>query len=202
MSLPVLGDLVYVERKTNRINNNTPNGMKERISLPPEFVYSFIKGKYVLDDFIGYLESQGHDEDTINIACRLFAEFQSEIIQRNFQAVLTTSFNRTAFHNTNEQLVILVDTNIQLIRESLSPYPPPHWKKPDMQIAEEDIHEFPYATLEIKLPLQRLHFSLLLTSSFFALFPHCTHILKFFPLSLFLLPVSWPENSLVRISYS
>ena len=127
--------------------------MKERISLPPEKVYNFIKGKYVLQDFITYLESQGHDEETIDTACRLFAEFQAEIMQRNFQPALTTSFNRTAFQN--EQVIILVDTNIQLIREALAPYTPFDWRKPEMQITEEDIHEFPYATLEVKIPLHK-----------------------------------------------
>jgi len=141
---------IFVERKTHKANIS--GSIKERFSLNPTDVFDFVRGTYKLEDYVTYLEQFDQPEDAFKAACRLFAEIQTEILTRNFAPTLSTVYNRTIFQQQTDPVVsISLDTNVQMIKEKLKLENDGKWRKSELQITEEDIHEFPYAIIEIKL---------------------------------------------------
>uniref|UniRef100_A0A7S4I8N1 SPX domain-containing protein n=1 Tax=Vannella robusta TaxID=1487602 RepID=A0A7S4I8N1_9EUKA len=144
------GDEVYAERKTH--HENFSGSFKERFDLGPGDVFDFIRGTYKLEDFVNYLEQEEQSEEYISTACKLFAEVQSEIAQRGFAPTLRTTYRRSAFQDPKSSIVkIAIDTNVQMIKENLKLENDGKWCKSDLDISEDDVHEFPYAVMEVKL---------------------------------------------------
>ena len=143
-------DEVFVEQKTHHENLN--GSYKERFHLSPGDVFDFVRGTYKLEDFVSFLEQEEQSDEYIKNACKLFAEVQSSIGQRGFSPVLRTNYRRSAFQDPHSNLVkIAIDTNVQMIKENLKLENDGKWCKSDLDISEDDVHEFPYAIMEVKL---------------------------------------------------
>ena len=147
------GNEIFVERKTHQESwVNSSGSIKERFDLDPSDVYDFVRGTYKTENFIRRLHDQKKDPQAIQAAVQLFEEIQFVILNRNFVPTMTTACYRTAFQIPGDARVrISLDSNLQMIKENLKLANDGKWRKDDMQISEEDIHDFPYAVLEVKL---------------------------------------------------
>ena len=147
------GKEIFVERKTHQESWVTSGGsVKERFDLDPSDVFDFIRGAYRTENFIKKLKDQKKSEEAIQAAVKLFEEIQWVILDRHLVPTMTTAYHRTAFQIPGDARVrISIDSNLQMIKEKLKLYNDGKWRKDPIQIAEEDIHDFPYAVLEVKL---------------------------------------------------
>lgn len=147
------GKEIFVERKTHIESWVTgAASIKERFDIDPSDVFDFVRGAYKREDFIKKLKERKKSEDAIKDACKLFDEIQSVILQKKLVPTVTTACYRTAFQIPgNANVRISIDTNLQMIKENLNLYNDGKWRKDHMQISEEDVHDFPYAVLEVKL---------------------------------------------------
>ena len=144
------GHGVFVERKTH--HEKYDDSLKEKFELSFGDVYDFVRGTYKLEEFVKQLEQEEQTEDYIRTACSLFAEIQNYIGEKGFKPALRTMYNRSAFYSSDDSSVkIAIDTNIQMIKENLQLGDDGRWCKPELEITEDDIHEFPYAVMEVKL---------------------------------------------------
>eukprot|EP01095_Lingulamoeba_sp_RSL-Kostka_P012766 TRINITY_DN5100_c2_g1_i1.p1 TRINITY_DN5100_c2_g1~~TRINITY_DN5100_c2_g1_i1.p1 ORF type:complete len:699 (-),score=260.90 TRINITY_DN5100_c2_g1_i1:312-2408(-) len=146
-------DEIFVERKTHHESWVVGGGsVKERFDLDRSDVFDFVRGTYTLNDYINRLHEQDKEDKDIKIACKLFTEVQNAIIERNLKPAMTTEYNRTAFQIPGDASVrISIDTNLKMIRQSLNLKNDGRWRKEQGQIEESDVHDFPYAVLEVKL---------------------------------------------------
>jgi len=147
------GKEIFVERKTHIESWVTgAASIKERFDLDPSDVFDFIRGTYKTEDFIKRLKERKKSEEDIKDAVKLFEEAQYVILQHNLLPTMTTAYYRTAFQIPgNANVRISIDTNLQMIKENMRLYNDGKWRKDAFQISEEDVHDFPYAVLEVKL---------------------------------------------------
>ena len=166
------GEEIFVERKTHHESWITgSSSIKERFDLDPSDVYNFVRGTYKSDDFTKRLETQGKSEKAIKEAVKLFEEIQQAIILRHLVPCVTTACDRTAFQIPGDAKVrISLDIDLHMIKESLKLKNDGKWCKDQFQISEEDIHNFPYAILEVKLQTHEGYFSLFNFLSFLNIF--------------------------------
>eukprot|EP00339_Tiarina_fusa_P013634 CAMPEP_0117017106 /NCGR_PEP_ID=MMETSP0472-20121206/13409_1 /TAXON_ID=693140 ORGANISM="Tiarina fusus, Strain LIS" /NCGR_SAMPLE_ID=MMETSP0472 /ASSEMBLY_ACC=CAM_ASM_000603 /LENGTH=430 /DNA_ID=CAMNT_0004721389 /DNA_START=217 /DNA_END=1506 /DNA_ORIENTATION=- len=147
------GKEIFVERKTHIESWVTgASSIKERFDLDPSDVFDFVRGAYKTEDFVKRLREKKKSEDAIKDAVKLFDEAQEVILHRNLVPTMTTAYFRTAFQIPgNANVRISIDSNLQMIKENLRLYNDGKWRKDELQISEEDVHDFPYAVLEVKL---------------------------------------------------
>jgi len=143
-------DQVCIERKIHQ--NSISGSINERFSLNPGDVFDFVRGTYKLEDYLSFLEQFDQSEEAITSACKLFSAVQTEILGRNYAPTISTSYDRSTFQQPIAPVIsITIDTNVQMIKEKLKLENDGKWHKTELQITEDDIHEFPYAIMEIKV---------------------------------------------------
>ena len=182
-------EFISVERKVH--HSSFGGSTKQSFHLFTTDIFDFIRGVYKVDDFKYYLEEKDQSEEFIDAQSHLFNEIQHEIVNKKLVPTITTTYYRSVFHSSNKYLKISIDTDIHMVKDLLSISPDGKWRKSDIQITEDDVHEFPYAVLEIQYIPDTLFVFLLpsLSLSFSSFIP-----LLAFPLhSLFLLIHSLPH---------
>lgn len=144
---------VFVERKTHHQNWVMENSIKERFDLNESDVYDFVRGNYTVEDYNSHLQQRGKSAAEREAACKLFESVHEQISELSLRPSVTTVYRRTAFQIAGDARVrISLDTDLTMVKE-LQKFTkePPRWKRDPASVPERDIHEFPYAILEVKL---------------------------------------------------
>ena len=137
---PADGDKsIFVERKTHRNAYTGLMSTKERGCIKQRDMNAFLRGEYAVDG--------GHKD------AELLAGVMDEIRDEQQEILMRTTYSRTAFQNATENTVrISLDTNLCMTKEygyqtaeawcrDLGSFP----------LCEDDVAQFPYGVVEIKL---------------------------------------------------
>jgi len=145
---------VFIERKIHHEAWSLDDSTKERFSLPQKQIFSFMKGKFDIDEHFDKVAQKTGNTRQIEFGRSLAKEVNSLIQTRGMQPLLRTSYYRCAFQlATSNEVRISLDTTMMLINEF---QPGGHPNEPWCRVAtdtlaEDDIVRFPYAILEVKL---------------------------------------------------
>jgi SPX domain protein involved in polyphosphate accumulation/uncharacterized membrane protein YidH (DUF202 family) len=130
---------IFIERKTHRNAYSGLTSAKERGCIRQRDVNNFLRGNYTVDE-------NSKDAELLSSVMQEICDDQQEILMR-------TTYSRTAFQNATENTVrISLDTNVCMTREqgyqtdaswcrNLNSHP----------LREDDVAQFPYGVVEIKL---------------------------------------------------
>jgi hypothetical protein len=129
---------VFVERKTHHESWVGASSIKERARCPSDHILS-----YLLD---GVLPAETSEKDRV-----LLKKIRRAHQRMGLRPVMRTAYARTAFQATGSDAVrISLDTDLRMLKEhDLDPNM--HWKTPEADFTEADVHKFPFAVLEVKL---------------------------------------------------
>jgi SPX domain protein involved in polyphosphate accumulation/uncharacterized membrane protein YidH (DUF202 family) len=130
---------IFVERKVHRSAYTGLSSTKERGCIKQREVNDFLRGSYVVPD--------GHKDS------ELLSSVMKEICEEQQQTLMRTSYSRTAFQNSTENTVrISMDTNLCMTKE-FGYQTDQAWCRDYSRhpLSEDDVAQFPYGVVEIKL---------------------------------------------------
>ena len=137
---PADGDKsIFVERKTHRNAYTGLTSTKERGCIKQRDVNAFLRGEYAIDG--------GHKD------AELLAGVMEEIRDEQQEILMRTTYSRTAFQNATENTVrISLDTNLCMTKE-YGYQTAESWCRDlgSFPLCEDDVAQFPYGVVEIKL---------------------------------------------------
>ena len=153
---------IFFERKTHQEDWTGEMSVKTRFSIKEKYVNAFMAGKYTLDRTIEKLRAKGiKSEKELEETLELSREIQSTILNKGLKPMVRTFYNRTAFQLPGDATVrISLDTELTMIREDNyeKNRSGSNWRRMDAgtiapfdHLPEEDVCNFPYAVLEVKL---------------------------------------------------
>jgi SPX domain protein involved in polyphosphate accumulation len=146
---------IFIERKIHHESWSNEQSVKERFGLFQRHCEDFIAGKIPRlpeELMIDPRTKQPKPEEALQKANELFGEVQGNIITMGLQPSIRTCYSRSAFQLPYSNKVrISLDTNIRMLNECL-PKKEGHWCRGiNDPLMECDVHNFPYAVLEMKL---------------------------------------------------
>lgn len=129
---------VFVERKVHHEKWVLESSNKMRFVLPQGNILGYVNGTY---------------EGTPEIVKKhpMFTEVQQRILKQHLVPCLQTRYNRAAFQMDDDDSVRLsLDTNLMMLQESGVDITKA-WRRQENTYLEHDVHQFPFAVLEVKL---------------------------------------------------
>ena len=155
---------IFVERKTHREDWTGESSVKARFPIKEKYVNGYLKGAFTMEKSIGKLRDRHiKSEKELEELETLSKDVQQKILDKKLHPMVRTFYNRTAFQLPGDARVrISLDTDLTMIREDneLIPRSGDNWRrmdvgtKPPFHIDAEDVCNFPYAILEVKLQTQ------------------------------------------------
>lgn len=156
---------IFVERKTHREDWTGESSVKARFPIKEKYVNGYLKGTYTMEKSVSKLRDRHvKTEKELEELEQLASEVQETILKRNLHPMVRTFYNRTAFQLPGDARVrISLDTDLTMIREDneLIPRSGENWRRIDVgtkppfnHIDPDDVCNFPYAILEVKLQTQ------------------------------------------------
>lgn len=157
---------IFVERKTHREDWTGEKSVKARFPIKEENVNAWMRGEYTMDETFEALRKKGKKSDKeIDSMLQLANEVQYAVLEKKYQPVMRSFYNRTAFQLPGDATVrISLDTELSLVREDNwdgRNRAGHNWRRMDIgidypfdQLPAEDIERFPYGVLEVKLQTQ------------------------------------------------
>ncbi|KAF8525948.1 SPX-domain-containing protein [Hysterangium stoloniferum] len=157
---------IFVERKTHREDWTGEKSVKARFPIKEEYVNSFLRGEYIMDEEFQSLVARGKKTfQEVESMIQLANEVQYAILQRKLRPVVRTFYNRTAFQLPGDARVrISLDTELTMVREDDwdgKRRSGENWRRLDVgidypfnQLPQEDKEIFKYGVLEVKLQTQ------------------------------------------------
>ncbi|KXZ43931.1 hypothetical protein GPECTOR_77g28 [Gonium pectorale] len=156
---------VFVERKKHRDAWTGEWSLKERAAMPHRDVPAFLAGVCVAamqpppsppPTHGSTAASTGPEPAPLSKAAKaaqLLREVQSSLLEREQEPYLRTEYRRSAFQLSHTNAVrISIDTHLVMTREAGAPRGPGDWcRDTQMAVHRDDVVQFPYAVLEIKL---------------------------------------------------
>lgn len=135
--------VMFVERKRHREAWTGERSMKERASIPQQYVLPFISGATKPEQI------PGMDMGKVP----LMKEIQDFVLSSRQGPSLRTEYYRTAFQQyDNNNVRISMDNHMLIVREWGIPRVPGDWCQDlNRVLPSKDVVRFPYAILEIKL---------------------------------------------------
>lgn len=124
-------DSIFIERKVHHEDWTMKDSSKDRFVLDSQKVMPYLRGDMVIED---------HE---------LADEIQDVILEKKLYPKIRTVYNRIAFQLRNSNDVRLsLDLDLCMIKEKTSHF---DWLTNENNIMENDIYQFPFAVLEVKL---------------------------------------------------
>ncbi|KAI8906292.1 VTC domain-containing protein [Gorgonomyces haynaldii] len=156
---------IFVERKTHHEDWTGESSVKERFMIKEKHVNEYLKGEYTMDHTIEKMRQRKQKPDKeLDAMLQLSREVQDSIQNRGLKPAVRTFYNRTAFQLPGDARVrISLDTELTMIREDNygKKRSGDNWRRTDCfttapfdYLPEEDVCNFPYAVLEVKLQTQ------------------------------------------------
>jgi SPX domain protein involved in polyphosphate accumulation len=153
---------IFFERKTHQEDWTGEMSVKTRFSIKEKYVNDFMAGKYNLERSIEKMRVRGDKSDKeLDQTLELSREIQETILTKKLKPMIRTFYNRTAFQLPGDATVrISLDTELTMIREDnySKNRSGSNWRRMDAgtrapfdHLPEEDVCNFPYAVLEVKL---------------------------------------------------
>lgn len=128
---------------------------QERFKLLYRDISDLLAGRFnVLARVDSLMRAEGASREAIASAVKLCTEIQGEIIARKLVPTMTTAYYRTSFQLYDSNAVrATLDCQLRMVDEKSCRHrvDPGNWYKPLDNENVKQIHEFPYAVLELKL---------------------------------------------------
>eukprot|EP00887_Chlorella_sp_A99_P003724 scaffold7.g3724.t1 len=139
---------LFVERKVHREKFTGEWSSKERAPLAQGSVAAYLAGVAALPEL-----APSEDMEQDGQAAFLRAT-QASLVAGRQQPLLRTVYRRTAFQESSNNLVrISLDTNLAVVSELGAPRAPGDWDM-GQPFRPEEVVQFPYAVVEVKLQAQ------------------------------------------------
>ncbi|KAI8990160.1 VTC domain-containing protein [Pilobolus umbonatus] len=173
----MLTDMIRLECDTYQGDWNIANSIKEYIMIHQSDVNQFITGRLTSTELVNRLQSSENDglsdqQLKLDECLRIATKIQSSIKENRLKPVCRVFYNRTVFKQPvdikkgEEPICINIDNDVCFIREDDFDEKVRRgnneWRRPDVGIDspfphldDKEVHRFPYAVLEIKLPNNR-----------------------------------------------
>ena len=156
---------IFVERKTHQEDWTGESSVKDRFAIKEKHVNDFLSGAYNMDHTLEKQRGRGQKSDKeIDSAKQLSSEIQQTVLKKGLKPMVRTFYNRTAFQLPGDARVrISLDTELTMVREDNygSKRSGDNWRRLDVgtiapftHLPKEDVCQFPYAILEVKLQTQ------------------------------------------------
>eukprot|EP00922_Rhytidocystis_sp_ex-Travisia-forbesii_P061566 GHVS01091226.1.p1 GENE.GHVS01091226.1~~GHVS01091226.1.p1 ORF type:complete len:536 (-),score=76.79 GHVS01091226.1:1020-2627(-) len=152
---------IFVERKIHHDSWTGEESSKERFCIPQKKVFPFMKGTLTIDEYVNDLAKKTgaslHGKKLWHML-KLGREVQKEILSKNLQPMVRTSYLRAAFQASDTNSVrISLDTNLCMVDEFMAGGHPhaPWCRVAEDLLGKNQVVRFPMAVLEVKLQTEQ-----------------------------------------------